>query len=832
MTEVSFGEWLKRQRMGRGLTREQLAHQIGCAAITLRKIETEERRPSAQMAERLAEIFEISQNERANFLKYARGDWDYAPSERIGEMPWHTPSSPRTNLPASVTSFIGRENEMKEVIDLLAKKRLVTLTGAGGIGKTRLSIEAARTVLSKFPDGVFFIELATLNDPNLVAHTVVQALGFVEVGNLPPEKQLLEGIGNKRMLLVLDNCEHLIEGVASLASNLLSACPNIKIIATIRESLRIPGEWLYAVPQLGILPEEIMLFDLETASQFPMLRLFAERARAVRSDFTLTKDNLQPITSICMQLDGLPLAIELIAARMRLMSPQAILDRWSGQFILTADGMRSTSERQKTLSNAIRWSYNLLSMEEQKLFAFLSVFSGGFTLEAAEAMFSPAFNGKSISNLVIWLLDKSLLQRTLEGKARGETRYTMLVTIQEFAWERLLETGEATEIRNRHLFYFCELSEQARPQLRSAGQLAWLDRLEEEYDNIRAALNWAQESGAIAEGLRLATNLERFWDFSCHLKEPSLAFENLLAQPLPEDQIQALANAHRVAGRLQSIMGNKVQAVAHAKESERLCLLLGPKGKLGLAQARFRLDSYTHGTVSEEPIQVRQKYDEVLRLLEETGDQAETALWIQGKGLGLELSGDFIGARQAYEQSLRYFRECGDRIGAANANQLLAALALAEGNYAGARPQLEENLHFFRQARVNRLIDTALWLLGVIAEREENYVSAKNWYTECLLFDQQIGLPGSQLPECLIGFAGIASAEKHFERAAQLLGAGEAAEEVRGTPLENIDRIELKRLTAALRGEFRDARFEVLASQGRLMTMEQAIAYALEDQPS
>ena len=827
MTELtSFGEWLKRQRSGRGLTQEQLAHQIGCATITLRKIEAEERRPSAQIVERLAEIFEIPQHERTDFLKYTRGDWTKAPGESSNEMPWQSPKSPRTNLPASVTSFIGRETEQNEVIDLLTKNRLVTLTGAGGIGKTRLSIESAQQSLANFADGVFFIALAPLEHPNLVLPTVLQTLGFVEAKSQSPLEQLKEGIGEKQMLLVLDNCEHLIEAIAALVSDLLSACPRLKILTTSREALRVPGEWLYAVPPLDV-PKEISSVDV--GSQFSALTLFTERARAVRSDFTLNAENLPPVASICARVDGLPLAIELIAARMRLMSPQALLDRWSGQFILTADGLRSASERQKTLNHAIRWSYNLLSAEEQKLFAYLSVFLGGFTLEAVEAMFWQTLTGQSVSDLVASLLDKSLLQRALEHEARAEPRYTMLVTIQEFARERLLEMGEATEIRDRHLTYFCELAEQARPGLHGAGQLAWLDRLDAEHGNIRAALNWAQESGAVVEGLHLATDLEWFWIWRAYLREPRLALENLLARPLPADQIQALAGGHHVVGFLEWLLGNFITGHVHAQESERLCLLLGPEDKANLADARLLLLFYADFTVAKDQRQViRQRYEEVLGLFQEAGDQWKIAYTIFCMGNVLRRNGDTVGARQAFEQSLRLFRECGDNFGASEPNRLLAHIAVDEGKYAEARASLEEIHRFYRQARLNIWIDIPLWMLGVIAIREGDYARAKEWYTECLLFDEQIGL-SNQLAECLIGFAGIASAEKRFERAAQLLGAGEAEVEMREIPLENIDRIELQRLTAVLRRELGDARFETLASQGRAMTMEQAIAYALEE---
>jgi len=426
LAEVSFGEWLKRQRKAVGLTQEQLAEQVSCSTSALKKIEAEERRPSAQIVERLAEIFNIPPNERTAFLRFARGDWASAPHETGGEIPWRASAiSTRSNLPATATSLIGREKEIVDVHDYLLRAdiRLVTLIGPPGIGKTRLSIESARTALPNFPADVFFVALAPLDDPALIAVTIAQALGYVGVRNISTNEQLKEGIGDKQMLIVLDNCEHLIEDVASLASGLLSACSHLKILATCRESLRIPGEWLYPVPAFDV-PSENSFIDMETASNFPALILFAERARAVRPDFVLNAENIKTVSAICAHLDGLPLVIELIAARMRLMSPQALLERLNDQFILSADGMRTASTRQKTLQNAIGWSYNLLSDEEQKLFARLSVFSGGFTLEAAETIFPRTVSEKSVTDLIALLLDKSLLQRI--PNERGEPRYTML----------------------------------------------------------------------------------------------------------------------------------------------------------------------------------------------------------------------------------------------------------------------------------------------------------------------------------------------------------------------------------------------------------------------
>ncbi len=415
--------------------------------------------PLEQIAERLAQIFNIPKNEQKAFLNFARGNIASAPNETVRHIPWRTPSvSTRVNLPATVTSLIGRSEELALVHDYLLDPniRLITLIGPPGIGKTRLSLEAARTNTAEFTDGVFFVALAPLDDPSLITSAVIQALGYVEAKNQDLFIQLTDRIGDKHILLVLDNCEHLIEDIAPLASRLLSACSRLKIIATSRESFRIPGEWLYAVPTLNV-PKENSPVDLASAVSFPALTLFAERARAVRADFVLTDENIQAVAAICAQLDGLPLAIELIATRIRLMSPQALLERLTDSFILSADGMRAVSARQKTLNNAIGWSYNFLPPEEQKLFLSLSVFSGGFTLNAVETIFSGMFTGKSIADLVASLTDKSLLQRTLD--TRGETRFNMLVTIQQFALDRLRNTGNETNARNEHLAYFLDLAE-------------------------------------------------------------------------------------------------------------------------------------------------------------------------------------------------------------------------------------------------------------------------------------------------------------------------------------------------------------------------------------
>lgn len=827
MEQRSFGYWLKLKRKALDLTRERLGERVGCSAATIRKIEAEERRPSEQVVERLAEIFKIPKEEQPAFLRFARGDWKSAPVETEADQPWRASGkSPRSNIPATTTSLIAREKEIALVHEYLSRDdiRLVTLIGPPGIGKTRLSIEAARKSLQDFSDGVFFVPLAALEDPTSIPSTIIQVLGYLEDGKEPAEKQLMMGIGEKQLLLVLDNCEHLINEIAKLTSFLLSTCSYLKILTTSRESLRVSGEWLYSVPAFD-LPIEQASINIKNALQYPALALFAERARAVRSDFSLNAENLGTVASICSRLDGLPLVIELMAARMRFMSAEVLLDRLTNQFVLTADGMRAASERQKTLNSAIKWSYNLLSPEEQKLFACLSVFSGGFTMDAAEAMFSQIFTDHSISNLIALLLDKCLLQHTLESSASVEARYTMLVTIQEFARQQLLEMGETTEIWNRHLTYFCKLAKQAASHLRGAGQLAWLDRLDAEYDNIRAALSWAQVSGAIITGLYIVTDLEMFWIYRAYLRETCLALENLLANPVPVDHIRVFVRAYTVGGHLQNLLGNHALSRAHAQEAERLCLRLEPLHKAELADARNVL---TYTDVNYDPVRARQQYEENLKLFQEAGDQWNIAHTLYNIGSTLRETGDFISARQAFEQSLDIFRECGDNIRVVHQKAELAGIDFEQGKYMEAQKRYEEVLSFYRQARFNLLMAVPLHMLGTIAIREGDYAHAKARFSECLLFEQQKGT-SFFLYECLISFAQIASAEGHFERAAQLLSATEAYVEAKGAPLKSIDEIELKRLTTILREELGDAKFEEIASHGRAMTMEQAIAYALEE---
>jgi predicted ATPase/transcriptional regulator with XRE-family HTH domain len=812
LADASFGEWLKRRRKAGGWTQEQLAQQIHCSTITLRKIEAEERRPSAQIVERLAELFKIPSSEQAAFLRFARGDWKSAPSKESGDVPWRSPTAtPRSNLPASLTSLVGREQEITRVHEYLSNPsvRLATLIGPPGIGKTRLSIEAARTALPHFQDGVFFVALAPLDDPALIGVTIAQALGYVGARNISTNEQLIEGIGDKQMLIVLDNCEHLIEDVAALVSRLLADCSGLKILATSRESLRIPGEWLYPVPAFDV-PVESSVVDMETASNFPALRLFAERARAVRPDFALNAENIKTVSAICARLDGLPLAIELIAARIRLMSPQALLERLDDQFILSADGMRAVSARQKTLQNAIGWSYSLLSEEEQKLFMHLSVFSGGFTLEAAEAIFSRTVTKRSISNLIASLLDKSLLQRVPNDG--GGPRFTMLVTIQQFALDRLRLMDDEAEVRQWHMAYFLELAERADKELHGPNQVEWLDRLEAEHDNYRAALDWCVSNNMTEFALLLLNTLSWAWLVQAHHAEAHSWFDKIGILPNVTNYQVHYARALNQIGIQGWFLGDYQAARSVLEESQELWLKLGVEGERGLAEALNYLGMVVlWGNQDNDAAQSH--FEHSFKLYQKLGDQRGKAFTLLNLGKVAAVRNENASAVPLFEQSLDGFRQLGDVWGIGRSSMRLGELFLKEGNYEKALFFIKqylticEELHF-RQGitfasmllgdlyryqgdydRAEQLYEKSLTIsrehslndgqanaffsLGSVALHRTNYLMAARYFKDAYNIGQTIQERGSTIDTISV-FAAISAGMNQFERAARLYGAAQA----------------------------------------------------------
>lgn len=780
----SFGDWLKTSRKARNLTQAELADQVGCSAAAIRKFEAEERRPSAQIVERLAEILEIPADQQAAFLRFARGETRSAPAETKEDFPWQVSAAPaRSTLPATVTSLIGREREIAEVHDYLLRDdiRLITLLGPPGIGKTRLSIQSARTSLQDFPEGVFFIPLAPLDDPSLIVLTVAQALNFVETNRQSATEQLSDGIGGKQMLLVLDNCEHLIEGVAALVSLLLSTCPRLKILTTSRESLRIPGEWVYTVSAFD-LPAESSSVDVESAVQHPALILFAERARAVRADFSLTAENIETVAAICARLDGLPLVIELMAARMRFMSPQELLDRLTGQFMLTADGMRAASERQKTLQHVIDWSYQLLQPEEQKLFAYLSVFMSNFSLEMVENLLSEKSISKPVHDLVASLLDKSLLKLMTDFESRREARYTMLVTLREYARHRLREMGEETEIRKRHLLYYLGLAEKAFHELRGPDQAEWLQRLASVRDDLRSALDWVIETQQTELALQMGSYLSWFWFRRSDFGEGRRWLEKAVNLP----------DASRYPHWYSDVLTQ---------------LALGTWLHVGSGQAR---------SFVEQAVSVAQRHD----------DKRNVAWAFIILGLVLIGEGDFAGAGSMMAKSKTFFRNAHDEWGYADAVLCQALGAFIQGDLTLSLALHEESLAIFRQLGDKYFQNTALRFIGIIEVKQDNLKRGGEALREALLLAREIDSK-YEIAAAIRYIGDVALAEDNAVLAVHLKWAAKNIYDSIGTWQQD-DETEFENELALCRTQLSEPEFAAAIAEGRTMTMEQAINSALK----
>jgi predicted ATPase len=577
--------------------------------------------------------------------------------------PLKTLDARRNNLPTQPTPLVGRKRELDDILAVLRSPnnvRLLTLTGPGGTGKTRLGLQAAAELTDEFEDGVFFVTLAAIADPALVAPTIARTLGLTESANQPPE-ELLEGyLSERQTLLLLDNFEHLLES-APLLDALLSSAPNLKILLTSRTPLKLYGENEFPVPPLS-LPDPGFLPPVDRLTHYEAVRLFVDRAKAVRPDFALREENALAVVEICRRLDGLPLAIELAAARIKLLPPRAMLDRLGDRLKLLTGGARNLPERQRTLRSAIEWSYELLEEAEKTLFRRLAVFSGGSTLETIEAV-CDARGDLPIDVLdgVSSLLDNSLLRQ--EDGAGEEPRFVMLQTIHEFANERLEASGEAEELRRLHAEYFLALSEEAEPELKGADQEEWLRKLEAEHNNARAALGWALRRGETERALRLSGALWWFWFVRGYYEEGRRWLEDALdtgGRGSLESRAMALAGVGALA-----LEQDDLDRAQEASE-EGLELLLAQKATQRSEAKLYLL--ITSGHVALE----REDYSRATELFEESlalSREIEHGLGLAASVMSLATvnheQGDSQRATELYEESLYLFRKRGDKLGLA-----------------------------------------------------------------------------------------------------------------------------------------------------------------------
>jgi predicted ATPase/class 3 adenylate cyclase len=685
-----------------------------------------------------------------------------------------------TNLPVQRTSFVGRERDVARIMELLRGPGLLTLTGAGGSGKTRLALRAAGELLDAYPDGVFLVELAPVTDPLLVPSAIAAAVGVRVEGPRSMVDALREHLRHRETLLILDNFEQVLDA-APVVADLLEAASRLRILVTSREPLHVAGEQELAVPPME-LPEADGHPDPEELSRYESVALFVQRAQAVDPGFGLTEENSPAVAEMCLRLEGLPLAIELAASRVKLLTPQAILQRLERRLELLTGGPVDMPARQRTLREAIGWSYDLLDETERALFRRLSVFAGGWTLEAADAVTNPQGEpGADVLEGFGSLVDKSLVQRvptSLEG-----VRLRMLETIREFGIEQLEAVEEAEVTRNRHASYFLQMVEAAESHLRRLDQKRWLDALEIEHDNLRAALRWSIDAGHAEIALRLIGAMWRFWHLHSHLAEGRRWSEEVLAMPAAS------------GGTLERAKGlTALGGVAYWQEDVR---------------------------------GFRKAYEDALAIARELGDRAAEAEGIFNLSFAPAYEGDTAGAVELVEQSRAMFEELGNDRGVADALWILGIVARLEGDLARSRALAEQSLRLHRQAGDRFGATVGLYALGRTALAQGDLDISASSFLEALETDEEVG-NRTGMGVILDNLAAKASAEGRHLRALRLAGASEAIKEAAGgqapPPL-----IDVPDPRVAAREELGEAAVAAAWEEGRAMTLEQAVALARED---
>lgn len=713
--EISFGEWLRKQRRTFDLTQQAFANQLGCAEVTLRRIEAGSLKPSKELAQIILEKLGIPEMERPQWISFARGLSGFPLTS--------TPSKKVTsNLPSPITTFIGREKEQSDVVRLIAKHRLVTLTGAGGVGKTRLAIRVGEQVLGNYADGVWLVEFAPIIDLLLVPRVTAIAIGLRDEPQRPVVDMLSDYLREKEMLIILDNCEHVLDACAQLADTMLKRCPGLKILVTSREALSILGEAVYPVPSLE-LPEHQQLLKNFRANA--SVRLFEERAQLARMDFSLTIENVASVAEICSKLDGIPLAIELAAARVKMFSTKQIAARLQKRFRLLTTGNES-SPRHRTLQAAIDWSYDLLSPAEKSVFQRLSVFINGWTLEAAEAICSDAnILSQDILEVLTHLTNKSLV---ITEKTQMGMRYRMLETIRQYANEKLIQSEEIDELRNKHLDYFLRLAETAEPHLLRSEQLEWLSLLDVDYENLRLAFEWALNKESVESSLKLCNALLWFWKIRSRWIEGLDCTKRALAkssQTQSVDEKAARARAFAVQAALEWQLGNYQQVISAAHSS--LALASDVSDKKDIAIARFY--------VGMALARLGENYDQALSLMEQSFTELQ-ALNDEFWQLFFDLYyGDFPAAQAKLKlgerlvRNLARARKTGERVILTGVLSRYATWLITSNQLEEAKERAEEADKLAKQFGV-RAPGERTFALAAIAWLEGDTQKARTIYTQ------------------------------------------------------------------------------------------------------
>ena len=726
------------------------------------------------------------------------------------------------NLPQQPTSFVGREKELAEIRSLLVRTRLFTLTGAGGCGKTRLALQVAVDALACHPDGVWMLELASLRDPAFVSQTVAVALGLTEEPGRSLTLTVAEHLKTKSPMLVLDNAEHVLQACAQLADTLLRQCPRVTLVVTSRERLGVAGELTYRVPSLTA-PDPRRDKTPETVGPYESVRLFVERAQFQRPGFAVTTSNAAALASICHQLDGIPLALELAAARLNALSVEEICRRLDRRFRLLTGGSRTALPRQQTLRALIDWSYELLGMAERTLLVRLSVFVGGWTLAAAEGVCTGQdVDEGEVLELLSSLVDKSLV--VAEERA-GATRYRLLETVRQYAGDRLLEVGDAALWQERHLDYFLRLAEDSETQLTGGDQRAWLDRFEIEHENLRAALAWSAANDATASsGLRLAGALTRFWYMRGHFGEGRTWLGSFLAKTSRDKDTAARAKALRGTAKLALQQGDLASAWQFDEQCLAIYRALGDRRGVAATLNEMGVVAAQQGDDGA----ARKLLEESLAIHWELDDRHGVALTLNGLANLACAQGDYAVAQSLHERGLAINRSLGDRRSVAISLVNLGAVAEARGDRLAARALYQECLEIFRELNEKVGIASSLINLGVVAVALGEIPHAQGLYQESLAMLRELG-DRRGIAFSLEGLADVGLASGCAGRAACIWGAAERLREEISSPLAPFERGRYLTQLAAARGALGDADFATAWQKGRAVTLEQAINYAMSE---
>ena len=753
------------------------------------------------------------------------------------------PITPKHNLPSQLSTFIGREAEQEEIITLISKNRLVTLAGIGGIGKTRLALQVGQRLLNDYPHGVWFIPLDALSDPALVPQTVASVFEIREAPDRSVIEILMHVIREKTTLLILDNCEHLLDSCAQLITTLLTNCPNLKILATSREILSMKGEATYYLPSLSF-PEDNNLLA-EKLTEYESVQLFVERAALALSSFRLMKKNAQGVTDICRELDGVPLAIELAAARVNVLTVEEILKQLHDSFSLLASEGRTNLPRHQTLQASMDWSWRLLTESEQIFLRQLSVFAGGWTLEAAQAI----CDGNAL-HLTSALVRKSLIM--VDQESGGETRYRFHEIVRQYIRERLIESGEEEGTRTRHLQYFLQLSEQAEPALRGPTQIEWMSRLNDERDNIRAALEWADKIDTEA-GLHLASRLNAFWEIF-DIREGARWLERFVQKPESKAHPHGRAKALRALGWFKNWLERLAEARSVAQESLDLYRTCGDK--YGEVDALLLLVTIVNpseaGEFHQQALSLAKsindkwraayalhlwgwdrpdRYDYVekaLTLFQEVGDLRYMAECLVELGRLKVLNNEIESAQKSLSEAAILYRQLNIKSGMSTILQSYGRIAAVKGDYEQAYTQLQESVAIDEEYgyRINYLFGRSH--LGYLALYQGHITEAHEIFSETLRIffndKNEIGVAFN-----LEGMAGLFLVVGKFEIAAQLIGWADALRERIGDPRPPLEQADVDKISTACLIKMGEEAFSDAYDAGQKMSLDEAVAYALQE---